>query len=1142
MIVSSKRSTQDWLLLVGLFCFFFSGAAGLVYQVVWTRMLTQIFGNTTYAIATVLSAFMAGLAIGSYLFGKIADRGKNDFLLYGLLEAGVGIYGFAVPWLFALAQKAYGPIFGLNESYPFLFNLVLFFLSFVLLVFPTLLMGATLPVLSRFYVRSFSQFGRRVGDLYATNTTGAVIGCAAAGFFLIPTFGMRTTVYVAAGLNLIIAALILIVDRLRDKKPMVFNTINAGELPETPATDNSPPWLGWVVLVSFGLSGFASLVYENAWTRALTLVIGSSIYSFTTMLVTFLIGLALGGFIYARFLGQREPRLSSFGLIEMWVGLAALATIPLFERLPLIFVRLLHGFGDTFTVFLYLQIFLSALVMFVPTVLLGMTFPLVARLFTQSLYRVGSGVGSSYAANTVGAVLGAFAGGFILIPTIGVQNAIIFAVVMNLLIGCALVASDPKLASLPRAMLGVAVLILAVLVPFKVQRWDPHILTSGVTIYNDRYESLPSDSLRIEEMKRDDILYYREGLTTTVSVHQISGSDYIYFKSNGKIDGSYGDALSQLMTSYIPMLLHPKAEQALTIGLGSGHSAKALATFDTVKEIEVIEIEPAMIEASKYFDRASVEVEEFPEGVSLPNTPTGRIWYDDQKKRLFYKGVMEDDERSKLMSLSEDKEYRGAVDRLYRNARHSRHSSVLEDKRVRVIPTDGRNYILATPKYYDIITAEPSNPWIAGIANLYTREFYQVIKSKIKDDGIFAQWFHNYSMSPDDFRMVFRTFVEAFPHVSLWSMKESDFLLIGSKQEHPFDYAAVKKIYDNNPMLRSDFEYLGLSDVYAAQGFYRMNRDGFLAFSKDADINTDDGAQLEFSAPKNLRRPTTELNRQLMTPHLIEAPWLKSRPPEVSEAMHHYYMAESYAASISRNRALAELEQAIKLEPNNPKFYLLQAKVLLDQDKSTEGAKAAFAALERDKDAISQVLAMSDEFYLPDAKAVYSKIIRMGTKEILPYLGLGNIALHSGEIPEAEKWFSEAREVDAEHPAVLLAWGRLIAAQARAQTDETRAKTQLQEAREFLEKSKSKGEDSATIHSELGDIYLRLQMWDKAAASYEEALRLRRRRNDWRRILGQAYAQLGRTGEAERKFREVLAFSPDDVEAWRGLQSIGKKY
>src|SRR5262245_64393695 len=157
-----QRSKQDWLLGVGLFCFFFSGAAGLIYQVVWTRMLTQIFGNTTYAIATVLSAFMAGLAIGSYLFGKIADRGKNDFLLYGMLEAGVGIYGFLVPWLFRMAQKIYGPIFGLNESYPFLFNMVLFLLSFTLLVFLTLVMGVELPVFSRSFSLSFAQLRRRV--------------------------------------------------------------------------------------------------------------------------------------------------------------------------------------------------------------------------------------------------------------------------------------------------------------------------------------------------------------------------------------------------------------------------------------------------------------------------------------------------------------------------------------------------------------------------------------------------------------------------------------------------------------------------------------------------------------------------------------------------------------------------------------------------------------------------------------------------------------------------------------------------------------------------------------------------------------------------------------------------------------------
>ena len=156
-----------------------------------------------------------------------------------------------------------------------------------------MLMGATLPVLSRFFVRSFAQFGRRVGDLYATNTLGAVIGCAAGGFLLIPTFGMRATVFVAARVNFVIAALILIVDRMRDKKPLEFTAETAAEEPGTPR--EKPRHLAaWVLLVSFGLSGFASLVYENAWTRALTLVIGSSIYSFTTMLVTFLIGLVSG--------------------------------------------------------------------------------------------------------------------------------------------------------------------------------------------------------------------------------------------------------------------------------------------------------------------------------------------------------------------------------------------------------------------------------------------------------------------------------------------------------------------------------------------------------------------------------------------------------------------------------------------------------------------------------------------------------------------------------------------------------------------------------------------------------------------------------------------------------------------------------
>jgi len=1053
-----SRGRGDGLLFVALNCFFFSGAAGLIYEVVWTRMLTQIFGNTTYAIATVLSAFMAGLALGSYLFGRIADRGKNDFLLYGILEVGVGIYGLVIPWLFKLVQMLYIPLFRLSDSYPFIFNLLLFLLSFFLLAPPTILMGATLPILSRFFVRTFTHLGRRVGDLYATNTLGAVLGCGLAGYYLIPTLGMLRAVYVAAALNLGVGAVIFLVDRLRRKegeRPLV----EAG--PKDSGDNSAPSRFGWLLLVSFGLSGFSALVYENAWTRALTLVIGSSVYSFTTMLFTFLVGLALGGFLYARLMGERAVGVSTFGIVELLVGLTALATIPLFERLPLLFLRLLQAFGDSFSFFLSIQVLLSALVMFLPTLFLGMTFPLVARLFTQSLYRVGTSVGTSYAANTVGAILGAFAGGFIFIPLIGVQDSILLAVVINLLVGGFLLVVDARLSVVSRFALGLVVLAAVALIPLRVPRWDRLVLTSGVTIYNDRYESLPTDSLRLEEMRRDDMLYYREGLTATISVHRI-GKDYLYFKTNGKIDGSHGDALSQLMTGYIPLLLHPGGERVAVIGLGTGMTAKAVGAFP-VREIEVLEIEPAMVEAAAFFS--------------------------------------------------------------------DKNGNILGDPRVRLVPTDGRNYLLATPKLYDIITAEPSNPWIAGIANLYTREFYEGVKSKLKEDGIFAQWIHNYSMSPDDFRMVFRTFGEAFPHVSVWGMKESDFLMIGSKKEQIFRYPLLKEIFSKNGTLREDLKDLGLSDIYAVLGFYRMGKKEVMAFSEGAGLNTDDGAQLEFSAPKNVRRVTSELNRRLMEPFFVAAPWLKSNPPPVSAALRHFYLAQAYEASVWRTRALEEVNRAIGFDPSNADFYVLKTEILLGQDKSAEAAEAALTALKLAPEKVKVILGLSEEFYLKEARAVYLRAIGLGTREVLPYLGLGNIALHRRDLKEAEKWFARARGINAEHPAVLLAWGRLMS-----------AKDELQKARESLEQSKEKGEESGTLYGALGDVYLKLKLWDQAAHSYSQALRHRKKNIEWRRSLGIALAQTGRVGEAERRLREVLALDPDDAEALRELRKLGRRY
>ncbi len=1039
-------------------CFFLSGAAALVYEVVWMRMLTQIFGSTAYAVATVLAAFMAGLALGSYVFGRLANRKRNLLRLYGILEFGIGVYGLLAPLFFKSARGIYGPLFWLYDFSPVIFNLLLFALAFILLAVPTFLMGATLPVLSQFFVRSFSHLGQRVGDLYATNTLGAVFGCSLAGYYLIPSLGMSGTVHTAAIANLVIAAVIIFSSAAQRKQQDAAAA--APEAAEERESKGPRSSIEWLLLVSIALSGGAAMVYENAWTHALTLVIGGSVYSFTTMLLTFLIGLATGGYLYARLFGRREVRVSGFGLIELGVGLTALATIPLFEKLPLLFVRLHHGFGDSFPLFLATQVLLAFAVMFLPALLLGMTFPLVVCLFTQSLYRVGSGVGTTYASNTLGAIIGAFVGGFIFLPLVGIQHSIIIGALLNLVVGWVLLIADPRPGRILRFACGGAVAAALALLALRFPFWDRAILTSGVTIYANRYEAIPTDSLRLEEMRHDQLLYYREGLTATVSVHQ-SYKDYRYFKTNGKVDGSYGDALTMLMTGYLPMLLRPDAQQVAVIGLGTGMTIKAVGTFP-VKKIDVLEIEPAIVEAAAFFGE--------------------------------------------------------------------KNGKILQDTRVRVIPTDGRNYLMAVPRLYDLIISEPSNPWIAGVASLFTKDFYAGAKQKLSPDGIFAQWIHNYSMSPDDFRMVLRTFGESFPNVSVWNLQESDFLLVGSVREQQFDYPRLEKIFSANATLRDDLRELGLSELYAVLGFYRMGKKELLALADGAEFNTDDNAALEFSAPRSLGKSTSDLNRKIMEPFVTQPPW-KGNPPWAAPARHHYGFGQALHASRWDDRALAEVDQAIGLEPRSADYHLLRAQILAAQEKTSEAAKEAEQVLDLDRRKIKQVLALTEELYTSEAKGIYLKAVAADSGEIIPYLGLANIALLRKQLAEAETWLRKAEKMQPKHAAVLLALGKL----------ET-AKGNYSQAAALLEASQEGGEESSALYSEMGKAYAGLKQPVKAVEALQRALKSQRRNTEWRLLQAKMLVNLDRTAEAELRYREVLALDPNGTEAWLGLKSLGKRY
>jgi spermidine synthase len=601
---------------------------------------------------------------------------------------------------------------------------------------------------------------------------------------------------------------------------------------------------------------------------------------------------------------------------------------------------------------------------------------------------------------------------------------------------------------------------ILVLLAVRAPSWDRKILTSGVTVYADRYEALPTDSLRLEEMRQDPILYYREGLTATISVHRLR-KDYLYLKTNGKVDSSYGDALTMLMTGYVPMFLHPAAKDIAIIGLGAGMTAKAVAAFP-VRGIEVLEIEPAMVEAAAYF-----------------KDKIGRI---------------------------------------------------LEDPRVKIVPTDGRNYMMAVPRLYDLIISEPSNPWIAGIASLFTREFYAITKRKLKPNGIFAQWIHNYSMSPDDFRMVLRTFGQSFPYVSVWNLKEADFLLIGSFIEPRFDYSVASKIFEGSKTIRDDFNVLGLSDVYSVLGFYRMGKRELTAFAGDADINTDDNVRLEFSAPRSLARPTTDLNRTLMQPFWVP-PAPGALPRRVSAAQHHYLVGQAYRASSRNEHALKEVDDAVRLDPRNPDYHLLRAQLLAALDRPAEALEAAEKVLDYGRGSEKELLTLSEDLYTRQAQVIYRRLVERGSRIFRPYAALGEIALYNEDLKEAEKWFREAAKFGPKEPRLLLGLGKIES-----------AKGNYAGAILFLEEAREKGEESASLYSTLADAYAKSKQWDKAAQEYRLALRLNRRNTAWRLALADALAQLGRVDEAETKYREVLALDPNAADAWKGLNRLGRRY
>ncbi len=758
-------------------CFLFSGVAGLMYQVVWIRQLSLIFGATSFAISTVLASFMGGLALGSYYFGRIADRRRDHLKLYAILEVSIAIYCLILPFLFKAITGVYVLTWQSMGGSFYSMSLLRFVLTALVLLFPTTLMGATLPILSRYVIRRIDQFGTGFGKLYGINTLGAVVGCFSAGYLLIGTVGVWWTTILAAAINLVVALLAWSLYRSEGLSP-------ESDGPETAAEDVLPTGReekGPVraVIIGIALAGFASLVYEVGWTRLLSLVLGSSVYAFTAMLTTFLLGIALGSMAVSIFADRIRSPFRAFFIVQAIVGISSLVITPLFDRLPALFITLFTKLGGGFASYQLIQFIICVLVMFLPTFFIGAALPLAAKAAAFRLRHIGRGVGTVYAANTVGAIFGSFMAGFVLIPLLGTQKTLVAAAGINLFAGLLVLLLLRRVR--PAVRIGVTVFVAAlfVLLAGRTNHWDRYQLNAGLFDSPEFSVSNIVSKGYSEFIYSYDIQFFEEGTYANVAVSK--EADNLFLQINGRTEASTSsDMVNQILVTQIPMLVHPDPKEVLVIGLGSGITFASALTHP-VAAAECVEISPAVVRAARYF----------------------REWNYD----------------------------------------------VLRNPDAEVILDDGRNYLLATSNRYDVIISEPSKPWISGVSNMFTRQTYEFARARLKPRGIVCQWFHYYSMAPDDFKVALRTFLDVFPYAQVWNADNNVFML-GANEPIQIDVSAMEAKM-SRPEVASDLARVKLDSPYLILGHFLFSEKEAREYVGEGPINTDNLPLIEFSAPRN---------------------------------------------------------------------------------------------------------------------------------------------------------------------------------------------------------------------------------------------------------------------------------------------------
>lgn len=573
-----------------------SGIASLVYQIVWMRRLVLVFGSATLATSTVLAVFLGGLAVGAWVWGRVADRHAGRALtIYGLVEAAIGFYALASPWAFWGIERVYLALYPGLESRPGWYAGVQFVLSALVILPPAALMGGTVPLLAR-RVTVGADHVQGVAALYGWNTIGAAAGAALATYALLPWWGLSASIAIAATLNVLcaVAALALGATRRTAERRVPAN-------PSLPTDVGARRGPSGVLLVGFGLSGVAAMAYELVWTRLLGLVMGSSVYAFGTLVVVLLVGLGLGSAIYARLRLDPAGHRLAFGVLQSLIGLGGAASLLIAPHLPFVLMSVFPVVRGAFGWQIAAHFLVATLVAFLPSLLMGAAFPAAVGSLGRSATSVGRSIGTAYVANTVGTVVGAFLAGFLLIPGMGLRSTLIVGVVANLIAGVGVLVTAAR--SRRRwPLLAPAVVALGVILI--LPSWPREVFAIGAGFFAPMFATREGLARGVAKLR---LLYYRDGLNTTISVDEADG--YLVYRSNGKTDASTypRDMANQVLLGHVPMLVHADPREVFVLGLGTGVTAAAVARHP-VARIDIVELEPAAIAAARLFERANRRV------------------------------------------------------------------------------------------------------------------------------------------------------------------------------------------------------------------------------------------------------------------------------------------------------------------------------------------------------------------------------------------------------------------------------------------------------------------------------------------------------------------------------------------------------